>query len=136
MKTSIFTLLIFAVISCSPQSSSNPEEINHTSFASSLDSMMKLDQGFRKQISEAMKSNLSLPTSIYQEMEKVDSSNQAWLKIKLEKNGWPEKSKIGEKAARAVFLLIQHADLPDIETYYPQLQSLADMGKQVKSMQP
>jgi hypothetical protein len=132
MKNSIFIFILIAIISCSPKSSSNIKELDYGSFTFSLDSIMELDQKIRKQISEAMQSNTPLPSSIFQKMEEVDSSNQAWLKMKLDIYGWPEKSKIGEKAARAVFLVIQHTDLPDIEKYYPQLHSLAESGEASK----
>lgn len=126
MKTYIFILILLAIISCSPKPSGDFKELDYASFRFSLDSIMELDQKIRKQISEAMESDTPLPSRIFKEMEEVDSSNQVWLKMKLDKYGWPEKSKIGEKASRAVFLVIQHAELPDIEKYYPQLNSLAE----------
>lgn len=132
MKTYIFILILLAIISCSPKPSGDLKELDYASFTFSLDSIMELDQKIRKQISEAMGSDTPLPSSIFKEMEEVDSSNQVWLKMKLDKYGWPEKSKIGEKASHAVFLVIQHAELPDIEKYYPQLNSLAENGEASK----
>ncbi|WP_373520277.1 DUF6624 domain-containing protein [Aquiflexum sp.] len=113
-------------IACSNRSSQNNEQLDYESFANSLDSIMALDQGIRKKFMDAMQANEKIEFSLYEEMNRIDSSNQVWVINKLQKYGWPEKSKIGDNAARAVFLVIQHAELSDIETYYPQLQALAD----------
>lgn len=129
MKKFSILLLVFFVISCENKTYQKVEEIDYEVFAASLDSIMALDQRIRKQFMEAIESNTQVPASLYSEMNKIDSSNQAWIINKLEKYGWPEKSKVREDAARAVFLVIQHAELSDIETYYPQLQQLADQGE-------
>jgi hypothetical protein len=122
------TLIYFLTltIACSNKSNENKEVLDYDSFANSLDSIMALDQGIRKQFMKAIQGNEKIDPSLYVDMNRIDSSNQAWVIDKLQKYGWPEKSKIGENAARAVFLVIQHAELPDIETYYPQLKALAD----------
>jgi hypothetical protein len=122
------TLIYFLTltIACSNKSNENKEVLDYDSFANSLDSIMALDQGIRKQFMKAIQGNEKIDPSLYGDMNRIDSSNQAWVIDKLQKYGWPEKSKIGENAARAVFLVIQHAELPDIETYYPQLKALAD----------
>lgn len=126
MRGFILIYLGLFIIACSNRSSENNEELDYKSFANSLDSIMALDQGIRKQLMEAMQTNEKIESSLYGEMNRIDSSNQAWVINKLHKYGWPEKSKIGDNAARAVFLVIQHAELSDIETYYPQLQALAN----------
>ncbi len=40
----------------------------------------------------------------------VDRENTEYLKELIGKNGWPKKSVIGDEAARAAWLLAQHAD--------------------------
>ncbi|MCH7410650.1 hypothetical protein MM239_14675 [Belliella sp. DSM 111904] len=126
MKIFIIISITFAITSCSQKSNENSEKPDYSAFAASLDSIMELDQGLRKQINEAMQSNSPLPSDIFTEMDKIDSSNQAWVKAKLDKYGWPKKSEIGEKGSRSIFLVIQHADLNEIEKYFPQLQELAN----------
>lgn len=116
---------IFA-IACTSRSSKKNEKLDYESFANSLDSIMELDQSIRKKYMEKIKANERIESNLYREMNRIDSSNQVWVINKLQKHGWPEKNKIGENAARAVFLVIQHAELSTIETYYPQLQALAD----------
>ena len=39
-----------------------------------------------------------------------DAANTAWLKDIVSKEGWPRISDVGEKASRAAWLLVQHAD--------------------------
>jgi hypothetical protein len=40
----------------------------------------------------------------------VDADNTAWLKGVIDQSGWPEQSMVGDEAARAAWLLAQHAD--------------------------
>jgi hypothetical protein len=40
----------------------------------------------------------------------VDEDNTAWLKATVRKHGWPGRSLVGEDAASAAWLLVQHAD--------------------------
>jgi hypothetical protein len=47
-------------------------------------------------------------------MEKVDKENLAWLKVVVEKHGWPSKSMVGQDGAQGAFLIAQHA-VSDLE---------------------
>ncbi len=58
-------------------------------------------------------------------MMAIDSANQALVKPILRKYGWLPKSKIGEKASEAIFLVIQHSDAELIRQYFPSLKDLA-----------
>lgn len=129
MKHSVFILSALLLLSCGSRQEKKTKSLDYAAFANSLDSIMEVDQGIRILFSEAMKSGNEVPDSLFEKMDIIDASNQAWVKSRLEEYGWPEKSKIGENAALALFLVIQHAELNDIETYYPQLQQLADMGE-------
>jgi hypothetical protein len=40
----------------------------------------------------------------------VDDDNTAWLKVIVRRHGWPGRSLVGEEAASAAWLLVQHAD--------------------------
>lgn len=129
MRKLICICLAFLTFACGTKSTDLVEELDYDAFAISLDSIMTLDQGVRKSFMEAMQSGKAVPDSLYKQMNSIDISNQSWLLDKLAKYGWPEQSKIGDQGARAVFLVIQHADLDVIETYYPELQRLADKGE-------
>ena len=43
-------------------------------------------------------------------LEAMDTDNTAWLKAVVQEHGWPGRSLVGEDAANAAWLLIQHAD--------------------------
>lgn len=51
------------------------------------------------------------------------------MEIILDKYGWLEKSKVGEKAAESIFYVIQHTDLNTIKKYFPQFRTLAERGE-------
>jgi hypothetical protein len=44
------------------------------------------------------------------ELARVDFANTQWLKPHVVEKGWPKYSDVGEKAANAAWLLVQHAD--------------------------
>ncbi len=44
------------------------------------------------------------------ELELVDAQNTAWLHEVVATGGWPTRNRVGDEAARAAWLLVQHAD--------------------------
>jgi hypothetical protein len=61
----------------------------------------------------------------------VDADNTAWLEAVVDRQGWPLRSKVGEQAATAAWLLAQHADArPDFQRRCLQLLTDAvDQGE-------
>ena len=53
----------------------------------------------------------------------IDSENLLLLDAIVCKFGWPTKSALGEKAALAAFLIVQHSALPVQEIYVPSLKA-------------
>jgi hypothetical protein len=47
---------------------------------------------------------------IWREIARRDNENTNWLKKKLAEEGWPKRSTVGPDAARAAWLIAQHAD--------------------------
>jgi hypothetical protein len=47
---------------------------------------------------------------IMQTVAAVDQRNRLWLAEQIQRTGWPGKSLVGEEAAHAAWLLVQHAD--------------------------
>ena len=47
---------------------------------------------------------------LVQAMAEYDQANTEWLKRVVAEHGWPKKSEVGEGAASAAWLLVQHAD--------------------------
>ncbi|WP_162056263.1 DUF6624 domain-containing protein [Pontibacter pamirensis] len=62
-------------------------------------------------------------------MMKIDSVNQTRVIPIIEQYGWLPKSKVGDKAAKAIFLVVQHSSLETIEKYLPQMEALAKQGE-------
>lgn len=62
-----------------------------------------------------------------------DSTNMARLEQIIGQHGWPGKSLVGDQAAMAAFLVLQHADLARQEKYLPMVQVAADKGDVEKS---
>jgi len=52
----------------------------------------------------------------------VDADNTTWLESVVYRHGWPLRSKVGDEAATAAWLLAQHADArPDFQRRWLQL---------------
>ena len=60
---------------------------------------------------------------LVQAMAEYDEANTAWLKDVVAEHGWPRRSVVGEGAASAAWLLVQHADADPLF----QLQALRMM---------
>lgn len=58
----------------------------------------------------------------------IDSTNMARLEEIIAKHDWPGRSLVGNQAALAAFLILQHANLPQQEKYLPIVQAAADRG--------
>ena len=63
------------------------------------------------------------------EESRIDSVNQARLKEIVTEYGWPGKSLVGEEAALAAFLILQHADLDLQKEYLPLFEAAAEKGE-------
>ncbi|MBW3467858.1 DUF6624 domain-containing protein [Arthrospiribacter ruber] len=131
MKHLFFIIALAICASCSQQKeeSSEYDTFDIEAFKASTDSIMQLDQDVRRKITTAIESGGQFDTTLMQEMERIDKSNQEWVTKHLQRHGWPKRSLVGDQASTAVFLVVQHAELPTIEAYYPQLQQLADGGE-------
>lgn len=47
---------------------------------------------------------------LWNRMRAVDSDNTAWLRDIVDTTGWPRRSRVGDDAVVAAWLLVQHAD--------------------------
>jgi hypothetical protein len=45
-----------------------------------------------------------------QRMQAIDEENTAWLRNVVRERGWPKRSEVGDEAAGAAWLLVQHSD--------------------------
>ena len=72
--------------------------------------------------------------SLLAELEKVDAANLARITEILERLGWPRKADVGQRAAAAPWLIIQHADLDTQERYIDLMKSAAAAGELEQSL--
>jgi hypothetical protein len=72
----------------------------------------EVDQEARRRIVELMREggSGSVPMDVGREMQAIDADNTAWLRGVIHESGWPGRSRVGEEAANAAWLLVQHAD--------------------------
>ena len=63
---------------------------------------------------------------LVKKQEEIDKKNIRRLEEIVAKHGWPGKKLVGEQAADAAFLIVQHAELPYQEKYLPLLLKAAD----------
>lgn len=64
----------------------------------------------------------------------IDLLNQGEVKCLLQEYGYPRKSKVGNMAAQAPWLVIQHADLETQKALLPQLKAACQNGDLPKAM--
>ena len=77
---------------------------------SELLSRVATDQAARERLVAAMRAGGAPDTALFMELRTIDSSNARWLRDAVARHGWPERDAVGNEAARAAFLLVQHAD--------------------------
>ena len=88
-----------------------------------LEAILALDQKHRG-------SNRTVPWSeVEAEQAAIDRTNVAKVEELVRTHGWPRRSEVGEAAAMAAFLAIQHADVAVQERYLPILQRRVDEGE-------
>lgn len=63
----------------------------------------------------------------------IDSCNLAHVEMLIEKYGWMGKSTIGIMGNYTIWLVIQHAELPTQEKYFPMLKASVENGESTAS---
>lgn len=133
----IFIFLVSLTASHSlAQDAGNASGLNKA-LQSELSRMMEADQKYRAELQENMKRSPSGTGTISTEEAKVlwdkqaeiDRKNMSRLEEIIKEHGWPGKSLVGEKGARAAFLVVQHADLEPQKKYLPLLKEAVAKGE-------
>ena len=72
-----------------------------------------------------------LPDELSTEWQVIDSGNTRWLGDLLVSRGWPGRTLVGEEAARAAFLLAQHADRDPVQqrAFLDALRGAVEQGE-------
>lgn len=98
-------------------------------------------------MNESLKSDLLVRAQADQEMRNrvvkkgldswdptIDLDNTSYLRDVVAKSGWPKISDVGSEAARAAWLLVQHADHnPDFQAHCLELMKALPKGEVIDS---
>jgi hypothetical protein len=106
--------------------------------ASALDSIYYADQNGRMKIDSIEKQygpRSAEMMALWEDIQYHDSINVIRVTALLDTYGWPGKDEVGETAASAVFLVIQHADLKVQEKYLPLMREAVKQKKQIYGSQ-
>jgi len=130
-------ILLTAWLSCCAitfgiaQVPSNPDAKINKPLKALLDSVYNADQGIRAQInSVGEKYGLQSKerNDLFALMAKSDSSNLIIVLKVLENYGWLGTDVVGQNANKAIWLVVQHADLETQKKYLPQLRKSVEKG--------
>lgn len=139
----LFCFILSNFISCIDEHNANVEEISTTAPSETnepLDSVLKQelewmsveDQTLRLLLPDALE-KFGVATNEYKYIwtliNRQDSICAEKITDILEEHGWLGKSRVGEKANQAIWLIIQHAELEAQEKYLPLLETSVEQGE-------
>ena len=87
--------------------------------------ILEEDQKYRQQLQGVEKKygwNSKEMKDFWVIINNADSLNLIKIKAILDKNGWVGADKVGNEASNAIFLVIQHSDLPTQQKYLPMMR--------------
>lgn len=97
-----------------------------------LEAIYDIDQGMRDTVSKLAKAKGPQHDDVKRYMGKTygqDLKNLKKVETIVEKYGWLPKSKVGKKAAAALFYVIQHSKMDKMIKYLPLMKAMADKGE-------
>ena len=109
----ILTMLLAMMISCAISAS----DASISAFRAELEEIYELDQQFRTSESTYRGADR------WSKQEAIDEANIPRVLRLIELHGWPRISEVGEKAAAAAFLVVQHADVELQKRFLPVLEA-------------
>lgn len=98
-------------------------------YARKLWRMKALDQAYYRDLELLRKkadTNASAEKTLWQKKEVLNKQNQKELEVLIAKKGWPKISQVGNSAAAAAFLIIQHSELALQKKYLPVIKNLCE----------
>ncbi|MGD1891764.1 MAG: DUF6624 domain-containing protein [Cyclobacteriaceae bacterium] len=129
MNTRRQLLTLFYAITTFSLSAQDASDIPYDSLRTVLEEVYDQDQGIREELMKYMQQGDSIVPSLIARMNSIDSVNQILVNQIISDYGWLPQSKIGSKAAGAVFLVVQHSDLETMREYLPLLKEAAEAGE-------
>jgi hypothetical protein len=103
--------------------------INYDSLRLILENIVDKDQQIRRILVDSIGIESPDAGPYIKQLIDSDAGNQKKIREILDKYGWIEQSKIGEKAADAFFYAIQHSDTILMIKWLPEFKRLADLGE-------
>ena len=110
MTRPLFFVLSLLALACGPNDQRSALPPWDDALKAELLSRLATDQAARERLVAAMHTGAAPDTALFMELRTIDSSNALWLGDAVARHGWPERDAVGREAARAAFLLVQHAD--------------------------
>ncbi len=101
-----------------------PEKGTLPALADELVAMARADQAVRNEAIQRPGD-----ATIFKAWHEVDTRNETRLKAILAEHGWPTATLVGPKAARAAWLMVQHASAPFLKTCLPFMKRAAERGE-------
>lgn len=131
----LFLIVVFSpwVNSYGQPSTGKSRKINYDSLRIVLEEIFEDDQEPRRILVDSIGFNSPETAKYMEKIAALDTQNRIKVKAILDRYGWIEQSKIGEKAADGIFYVVQHAELDFKEQYFPQLKKLAERGEAKKT---
>ncbi len=109
----------------------NPDSNLYTTLINRLDSIYKNDQFYRqkRRVIEKEYGRESIEIdNLWKKIHEIDSLNLIEVKEIIKEFGWLEADAIGEQGNKAIFLVIQHADIQTQNYYLPIIREAYQLG--------
>lgn len=108
--------------------SNTADSVPYDSLRVVLEEIYDADQGIRIELMDALGGHVDEGGHVgelFGRMAQIDSVNRIKMDRILSDYGWLPQSKVGEKAASAIFFVVQHGGQEMIQQHLPALQKLA-----------
>lgn len=110
----------------------NHKPIKDIEYAKQLWRMHATDQAYYSEINTAEKKigrHSTVVMALWNLKILYNDENLARLENLIEEKGWPKISEVGEKAAGAAFLVIQHSDIDKQKRYIPEIEKQCKLNE-------
>jgi hypothetical protein len=130
---SLMTCVLISACTAIPEAAAPTAEVNDASKTSTLavlkaefEALLESDQKLRGGFQRGM--DQKAMRAIFDQMQVVDTANQARLDELVERHGWPLAKDVGEKAVLGAFIVVQHARLEYMRRYESMIAKSAERG--------
>ena len=124
--------LLFSALLLSSTLAHSQEVSSTANVRAELEAMLEADQSHRNEVVELAKKhgqNSLEVRAAWANQSPIDARNIRRLEGIIESYGWPGTSQVGNKAAMAAFLILQHSALSYQKKYLPLVREAAAKGE-------